>query len=37
MKKDKIIFWICTGVIFLWCGVMSLVFFGSEAQKAGVN
>lgn len=37
MKKQKIIFWICTGIIFLWCGVMSVVFFGSEQQKAGME
>lgn len=37
MKKDKIIFWITTGIIFLWCGVMSLVFWGSEEQKAGME
>jgi uncharacterized membrane protein YphA (DoxX/SURF4 family) len=37
MNKNKIIFWIATGIIFLWCGVMSAVFFGSEAQKAGME
>jgi uncharacterized membrane protein YphA (DoxX/SURF4 family) len=37
MKKQKIVFWICTAIIFLWCGVMSLVFFGSEEQKAGME
>ena len=37
MKKGKIIFWITTGFIFLWCGVMSVVFFGSEEQKAGMG
>jgi len=36
MKKDKIIFWITTSIIFLWCGVMTLGFFGSEEQKAGM-
>lgn len=36
MNRNKIIFWISTAVIFLWCGVMTLVFFGSEEQKAGM-
>lgn len=36
MKIQKIIFWICTGIIFLWCGVMTVVFFGSPEQKAGM-
>jgi uncharacterized membrane protein YphA (DoxX/SURF4 family) len=37
MKKDNIIFWIATGIIFFWCGVMSLIFFGSAEQKAGME
>lgn len=37
MKLQKIIFWIATAVIFLWCGVMTVVFFGSEEQKAGME
>lgn len=37
MKKNKIIFWVATTVIFLWCGLMTLVFFGSEEQKAGME
>lgn len=37
MTKQKIIFWIATAIIFLWCGVMTLVFFGSAEQKAGME
>jgi len=37
MKKNNIIYWISTGIIFLWCGVMTLVFFGSAEQKAGME
>jgi DoxX-like family len=37
MNKSKIIFWIATTIIFLWCGVMSLVFFGSEEQRMGME
>ena len=36
MNKTKIIFWIATGVIFFWCGIMTIVFFGSEESKAGM-
>jgi hypothetical protein len=36
MKKNKIIFWIATGIIFFWCGVMTVIFFGSEESKAGM-
>lgn len=37
MNRDKIIYWVATAVIFLWCGLMTVVFFGSEAQKAGME
>lgn len=37
MKRQKIIFWIATAIIFFWCGVMTVVFFGSEEQKAGME
>lgn len=37
MKRNKIIFWIATGIIFFWCGVMTVIFFGSEEQKAGME
>jgi uncharacterized membrane protein YphA (DoxX/SURF4 family) len=37
MNKSKIIFWIATAIIFLWCGVMTAIFFGSEEQKAGME
>lgn len=36
MKKSKIIFWIATSIIFFWCGIMTIVFFGSEAAKAAM-
>ena len=37
MNKNNIIYWISTGIIFLWCGVMTVVFFGSAEQKAGME
>ena len=36
MKKSKIIFWIATSIIFFWCGIMTIVFFGSETSKAAM-
>ena len=35
MKKHKIIFWITTGAIFLFEGVMPALFSGGEDAKAG--
>lgn len=37
MKRNNIIFWIATAVIFIWCGVMTVVFFGSEEQKMAME
>lgn len=37
MNKSKIIYWIATGIIFFWCGVMTVVFFGSEEQKMAMD
>ncbi len=37
MNKNKIIFWIATGIIFFWCGVMTVIFFGSEESKAAME
>ena len=36
MKKTKIAFWIATSIIFFWCGILTIVFFGSEESKAGM-
>lgn len=37
MNKNKIIFWIATGIVFFWCGVMTVIFFGSEESKAAME
>lgn len=36
MKKTKIVFWIATSIIFFWCGILTIVFFGSETSKAAM-
>jgi hypothetical protein len=37
MKKNNIIYWVTTGIIFLFEGVMPAVFSQSEEGKAGVS
>lgn len=37
MKKNNIIFWVATGFIFLFEGVMPLFFFGSAESKQGIS
>lgn len=37
MKKDKIIFWITTGFIFLFEGVMPAIYSQSEMAKEGIR
>ncbi len=37
MKRDKVIFWVVTGLLFLQLGVLTLVYFGSPEQKAGTE
>ncbi|MCB0517539.1 MAG: DoxX family protein [Lewinellaceae bacterium] len=37
MINQKIFFWIATAIIFFWCGVMTVVFFGSEEQKMAME
>ena len=37
MKRSKLFYWISTSILFIWFGLMSLVFFGSEEQKAGMT
>jgi hypothetical protein len=37
MKKTKIIFWLTTSIIFFWCGILTIVFFGSETSKAAMT
>jgi hypothetical protein len=37
MKKDKIIFWVTTGIIFLFEGVMSGLTSQSEMAKEGIR
>lgn len=37
MKKDKIIFWTSTGIIFLFEGVLPALFSQTESAKAGMR
>ena len=37
MKKDKIIFWVFTGIIFLMEGVMPALTFNTELAKSGIK
>ena len=37
MKKNNIIYWVTTGIIFLFEGVMPAIFSQSEEGKAGVS
>ncbi len=37
MKKNTIIFWLATGFIFLFEGVMPAFFFGSAESKQGMS
>lgn len=37
MKKDKIIFWVTTTIIFLFEGVMPVLFSNDEAGKAAMQ
>ncbi|RYU95774.1 DoxX family protein [Emticicia agri] len=37
MKKNKIIFWVATTIIFLWEGLMPALFSQSELGKEGVR
>lgn len=37
MKKNKIIFWVTTGIIFLWEGVMPALTSQTELAKEGIR
>lgn len=37
MKKQRVIFWITTIIIFLWEGVMPALFSNSEMAKEGIR
>lgn len=37
MKKNKIIFWIATGIIFLWEGVLPALTSQTELAKEGIR
>ncbi|HEY1054924.1 MAG TPA: DoxX family protein [Emticicia sp.] len=37
MKKNKIIFWVATTIIFLWEGVMPALTSQTELAKEGIN
>jgi hypothetical protein len=37
MKKDKIIYWTATGIIFLFEGVLPALFSQTESAKAGMR
>jgi hypothetical protein len=37
MKKNNIIYWVTTGIIFLFEGVMPAIFSQSEEGKAGIS
>lgn len=37
MKKDKIIFWVTTSIIFIWEGVMPALTSNSELARQGIS
>lgn len=37
MKKQRIIFWVTTTIIFLWEGLMPALFSNSEMAKEGIR
>ncbi len=37
MKRDKILFWVTTGLIFLFQGVLEVVFSQSEMAKESIR